>query len=229
MTGENALLCFIEQARPLCEPAELLKLPPETRISFVNTIGGSNGNGRGRAGELLEEVRKRMARQARGFFTIEEAAQILADGVPGVEVKAMTRKLMHAFKMGRLTVRDPGDRAAVLDPHEVRAYYHLVRELDIDAWLLSEGVGYQFPKVGCEAAPVARESASETKEQRQDRRLKACVDAGLPMNAKTRLPDGVGKVADAEGVSRQAFSTDVKAALNRRENAKREGATVHRA
>ena len=71
----------------------------------------------------------------------------------------------------------------------------------------------------------------ETKEQRQDRRLQACVDAGLPMDSKaalSRLPDGIGKVADKEGVSRQAFSTDVKAALKRQVAANREGATVRR-
>lgn len=74
--------------------------------------------------------------------------------------------------------------------------------------------------------------APETKEQRQDRRLKACIDAGLPMNGKAaslRLPYGVGAIAEREGVTRQAFSTDVKAALERRGNAKREGVTVHRA
>ena len=75
-------------------------------------------------------------------------------------------------------------------------------------------------------------ATTETKEQRQDRRLQACIDAGLPMNTRaalSRLPDGVGDVADLEGVTRQAFSTDVKAALKRRESAIREGATVHRA
>jgi hypothetical protein len=74
--------------------------------------------------------------------------------------------------------------------------------------------------------------APETKEQRQDCRLKACIDAGLPMNEKKtliRLPDGVGDVADSESVTRQTFSTDVKAALERRESAKREGVTMHRA
>jgi len=47
--------------------------------------------------------------------------------------------------------------------------------------------------------------------------------------ALARLPDGVGDVADNEGVSRQAFSTDVKAALQRRIGAEKEGSTVHRA
>ena len=73
---------------------------------------------------------------------------------------------------------------------------------------------------------------TETKEQRQDRRLKACIDAGLPMDTRAallRLPDGVGDVADRESVTRQAFSADVKDALNRRESAIREGRTVRRA
>jgi len=72
----------------------------------------------------------------------------------------------------------------------------------------------------------------ETQTQRQDRRLQACIDAGLPMNTKaalSRLPDGVGAVAGSEGVTRQTFSTDVKAALKRREVASCERGTVHRA
>jgi hypothetical protein len=79
-------------------------------------------------------------------------------------------------------------------------------------------------------APVVQ--VAETKEQRQDRRLQACIDAGLPMNMASylsRLPDGVGDVADKEGITRQAFSTDIRAALKRRESARREGATAHRA
>lgn len=73
------------------------------------------------------------------------------------------------------------------------------------------------------AEAVVTPEPTETKEQRQDRRLAACDAAGLKMDkvALSRLPDGVGDVADSEGVTRQAFSTDVKAALNRREAAKR--------
>ena len=95
--------------------------------------------------------------------------------------------------------------------------------------------GAPVPKPQAAApAPVAdsASSATETKEQRQDRRLQACIDAGLPMDTKDallRLPDGVGKVAKLEGVKRQSFSSDVKAALQRRESTKREGAIVHRA
>ena len=82
------------------------------------------------------------------------------------------------------------------------------------------------------ATPAHVARPTETKEQRQDRRLQACIDAGLPMDspaALLRLPDGVGNVADSENVTRQAFSTDVKAALTRLGSAIREGRTVHRA
>lgn len=82
-------------------------------------------------------------------------------------------------------------------------------------------------EMSCPAPVVA-----ETKEQRQDRRLKACIDARLPMDSKAallRLPYGVGKVAKHEGVSRQAFSADVNAALIRRASAIREGGTIYSA
>ena len=82
------------------------------------------------------------------------------------------------------------------------------------------------------ATPAPGSDSTETTEQRQDRRLRACIDAGLPMNDKaalSRLPYGVGDIAERQGVTRQAFSTDVKAALKRRASAQREGVTVHRA
>jgi hypothetical protein len=72
---------------------------------------------------------------------------------------------------------------------------------------------------------------AETKEQRQNRRLLACETAGLvmPQSSVGRLPNGVGDVADAEGVSRQTFSADIKAALARKNEAIRLGTIVHRA
>ena len=81
------------------------------------------------------------------------------------------------------------------------------------------------PQAAPEPAPMV-----QTKEQRQDSRLKACEDAGLvmPKSSAGRLPDGVGKVADSKGVSRQAFSTDVRAALKRREAITKPGRIVHR-
>ncbi len=58
----------------------------------------------------------------------------------------------------------------------------------------------------------------ETTEERQDRRLKMCEDAGLVMPASEhgRLPDGIDGIATLDGVKRQSFAPDVKAAIKRR-------------
>ena len=83
-----------------------------------------------------------------------------------------------------------------------------------------------FDKTSIACPPNAAKDASkgaapatETKEQRQDRRLASCEAARLvmPKSCRGRLPDGVGIVAKDEGVTQQAFSNDVKAALSRRE------------
>jgi hypothetical protein len=92
---------------------------------------------------------------------------------------------------------------------------------------LDEG-SFVCPSNVAKAEPKGAVQATETKVQRQDRRLASCEAAGLtmPKSGKGRLPDGVGTVADGEGVSRQAFSADVKAALSRREATTKPGRTV---
>lgn len=86
----------------------------------------------------------------------------------------------------------------------------------ITAWFDAVGVTTTEP-----AEPVA---PKESKEERQDRRLQLCIDADLPMNegALRRMPYGIGEVADMEGVSRQTFTNDVKAALARKIERERE-------
>jgi len=70
----------------------------------------------------------------------------------------------------------------------------------------------------------------ESKEQREDRRLKACIDAGLtlPPSHHGRLPNGVGALAQTEGISRQAFSADVKAALERQRTPSTSNSIIHK-
>lgn len=107
----------------------------------------------------------------------------------------------------------------------------LVRMPEVATWC--ERVGLSIPPAW--AAHLMPSTAPEQRRQesaadRQDRRLRACEAAGLTMPKKPlgRLPNGVGIVADAEQVSRQAFSEDVKAALARRESTTREGAIRQR-
>ena len=86
--------------------------------------------------------------------------------------------------------------------------------------------GGQIQSALCPTPAVA-----ETAEQRQDRRLTDCEAAGLvmPKHPNGRLPDGVGKFALGMEITRQSLSADLKAALERRESAIREGRTAHRA
>lgn len=81
-------------------------------------------------------------------------------------------------------------------------------------WTLPEAM----QSLATPAVTISIAEPTETKVERQDRRLKACIDAGLKMDkaALLRLPDGVGEIADKEGVTRQSFSADVKAALERK-------------
>lgn len=96
---------------------------------------------------------------------------------------------------------------------------------EVAAFLLTKEI--QIPAEMAALAPTEEPDAEpeqETKEQRENRRLKMCEDAGLPMDKRAllRLPDGVGKQADIEGLSRQAFSDDVKNALKRKLERQRE-------
>lgn len=81
---------------------------------------------------------------------------------------------------------------------------------------------HQLLGPGLEAAKGASSvlqlgGTTETTQERQARRFKMCVKAGLPMpdNDYAALPRGIGRLARAEGISPQAFSKDVKAHIAR--------------
>ena len=92
---------------------------------------------------------------------------------------------------------------------------------DFAAWLALQGeepsahIRAWFEANGATTAP-----APETKEERQDRRLQACTDAGLPMHDTRavlhKMPEGIGRVAEQLGIKRQSLTSEVKAALKRR-------------
>jgi hypothetical protein len=82
--------------------------------------------------------------------------------------------------------------------------------------------GFHLPEAV--RAPAAM---PETTEERQQRRYRMCVEGGLQMpdNDYARLPRGVGRLAEKEGVTRPAFTADVKThiarlAKQRKENGK---------
>lgn len=64
---------------------------------------------------------------------------------------------------------------------------------------------------------VALPAKAEAPEVRQARRYQACISAGLsmPTDTYTRLPTGIKRLAECEGITRQAFAEDVKAHIGR--------------
>lgn len=96
---------------------------------------------------------------------------------------------------------------------------------DVAQFLARAGVEVSPEMLLPESKAHGETAKTESAEERQERRVKMCEDDGIEFGPMSllRLPDGVGKVADKEGVSRQAFSADVKAGLERRENLKKQG------
>ena len=149
--------------------------------------------------------------------------------------------LHKAVYTGSIKSYAPGDDKdpIVCEPHQ-RDMREEIYWDDVIKWIAIEFPRFKYPVTLIPAAPVVTagatggvepatpapvEKAKESKEQREDRRLNACEAYGLVMPKKSegRLPDGIGKLAKMEGIKRQPFSIDVKAAIKRRSSLKREG------
>lgn len=75
------------------------------------------------------------------------------------------------------------------------------------------------------AAAPPKLSQAAVKAERERTRLEFCEREGITFDKRSqlRLPDGIGKVAEKLGITRQSLSTDVKAALGQRFEANRNG------
>lgn len=169
------------------------------------------------------------AKQRAGRYTLEEAANALEQNT-GERADVMLKKLMVAAERGELPVYARGENARYLyGPGYascVREFYEEARWNELNDWLRKNEpyIKWSFPTSpdsGIEAADFPPQSwtfsQEESKEQRQARRYQMCVDAKLDMpdNDYATLPRGIGELAKREGISRQAFSEDVKAHIAR--------------
>ena len=191
--------------------------------------------------------------QASGWTKFMRPNQIAALQRPGGGSTSLCKAIASACDRGvlaskKVTVKSRPDLSKVSLSKYLASTTHDVTVLSVNAidfsvWLATldqapskhilAWIAATVPTSATTPAVVmaaSERSASESREQRQDRRLKACEDSGLvmPLSSAGRLPDGVGKVAATQGVKRQPFSMDVKAALKRRERDKREGVVIRR-
>jgi hypothetical protein len=157
---------FTTSARPLRIDPALLALDATARVKCADNIGGTCGVNWTTAGDYRSEIEARIKRQAEGFFTLEEAAQVLAESRPGVDVKEMLAQMKRAFDNGQLAIRNYASQLPTLDNEKIRAWQNLVKISDIDAWLDSLGVGYRFP-----CAPAETEAQGEASAQGNPRTI----------------------------------------------------------
>lgn len=161
-------LHFITAARPTAVPPALLTLAPDAVISEERRIGrqirycGAFG-----ADDYREEIEERIARQSEDLFTVNEAAQVLADSKSGKSGPEWVKELRAAHRAGALAIRDSSSRIPYKPTHPSvhavipnkwtatenesgRDFLDLVRGEDVDAWL-RESAGYGFPSLDADA------------------------------------------------------------------------------
>ncbi|MBG9389335.1 hypothetical protein [Caenimonas aquaedulcis] len=87
-------------------------------------------------------------RQAKGHFTVAEAAQILAAHLR-VDGGEMRKKLESAFFQGRLTVRHPLTEIPITSQDIIRSWLNVVYATDVDDLVTKEWkvTGYTFSKI----------------------------------------------------------------------------------
>ena len=137
VTNQTPLPVFTVQARPLCVPTELETMSATAQIRIIDRIGGGSCEAITTVSDYREILNARIERQSKGYFTVDEAAQVLADTVPGVVAKEMIGQMLAANQMDKLPIRNPGDKLQPLDKTEVRTFIHLVSIEDVNTWLAS--------------------------------------------------------------------------------------------
>ena len=135
---------FIGSARPRCVPLELQALPDHARISYEDNIGGSRGAGIVGAGEYWAAIEATIARQGDGYFTLNEAAQVLADAGLALHPIDTKRRFLLAHSKGKLPIHEGGSRFPLEAGETIRDFLDLLKVTELDAWLRASA-GYGFP------------------------------------------------------------------------------------
>ncbi len=182
---------FVTSARPLEVPAALLALPDDARVSYEHNIARQRGSGITNAADYRESIRDAMARQAEGHFTLNEAAQVLADSRPGLDPMETVKRFRLAHSKGKLPIHQGGSRFPLEVGETVRDFWDTVEVSELDAWLRAS-VGYGFPVALAVTPSAAPASAIETPKQRRARLLQmhdAEVSAGRKHGALARITE----------------------------------------
>lgn len=139
---------FAIEAQPVDVPPALAKMPADARVTFERTFG-TYLSGTMLAGELCDEIREIISRQAEGFFTLHEAAQVLAEARPDLSPAEHVTHWRKAHRSGALRIHKGRGRYPLEPGEGVNASRDLLEVRALDEWLRASA-GYGFP--GCAPA-----------------------------------------------------------------------------
>ena len=174
---------FITNARPTYVSAALLALPADARVTYEDSTGGHHGSGVTNAGDYRDTIRETIARQAEGYFTLNEAAQVLADSRPGLAPVETVKRFRLAHSKGELPIHQGGSRFPLEVGETIREFWDTVSSTELDAWLRASA-GYGFPHA-TSSASTARTAATNEPMPDRGRRVKR---AALIADNRRRWP-----------------------------------------
>lgn len=157
---------FVTSARPLEVPAALLALPDDARVSFEFNNAGRYTSGVTNAGDVRTWVQAIVKRQADGYFTIEEAAQVLADEGLARNPRDTVARFLRAHQNGELPIHKGDGRLPMPKSETVWTFEDLLEVGELDAWL-RQSAGYGFPPVEGASLPAPVATPAAEKPQRK--------------------------------------------------------------
>jgi hypothetical protein len=156
-------------AQPLCVDPALRALSPDTTVwaKFYWGVTRDGSSVRELAGDVaashaIEKIETIMKRQANGYFTVNEAAQVIADA-RDMKAHKLVESMLRARANGKLKIRDPEAREVDMPADtSVRDNVSLVKIADVCKALEIEDLSDKLPM---QAAPVVSADASKPKAQ----------------------------------------------------------------
>lgn len=110
-------------------------------VTVQENIGSYEGEAWQTVGKWVLQFEEIAKRQAAGYFTVGEAAQMLADAY-ALSAKDLLKRIALAQVNGRRLVRGP-DKMPLSDDSQVREYRDLVKVEELNDWLAAIPVEYR--------------------------------------------------------------------------------------
>jgi hypothetical protein len=128
-----------QQAHVVAVDPQLKNFPRHAPVYYTC----KNGAGLAKVGDFIDSENERIKRQSEGYFTLNEAAEILAP-VSGEDSANLERDMQTAHREDKLIVRNPVHKRPI-PLTEKSSWSDFVTPADVDAWLENQGVDYRFP------------------------------------------------------------------------------------